>query len=86
MKYPFYIPCKKATYLISKQQETKLTVKEKIQLSVHLFVCSVCKLFKKQTNQVLNLLKHKKNNTPVLNENAKQKIKIKLDEVITSAE
>lgn len=86
MKYPFYISCKKATYLVSKQQEAELTAKESTQLFVHLFVCDVCKLFKTQTNQILNLLKQKKQEQHILNDNAKQKIKIKIDEVIRSTE
>ena len=44
-----YLTCKKATYLMSKQEEGKLTPVEKIQLRLHLSVCRFCERFRKQT-------------------------------------
>lgn len=43
------ITCKKATYLISKKEEGKLLFTEKIQLHLHLLMCSLCRLFEKQS-------------------------------------
>lgn len=43
------LSCKKATWLISLKEEGKLTFTQKIQLRMHLAVCSMCKLFEKQT-------------------------------------
>ena len=42
------INCKKATELISKGLDDNLTLAEKIQLNIHLFICEFCEQFKKQ--------------------------------------
>jgi predicted oxidoreductase (fatty acid repression mutant protein) len=84
MKLPFLISCKKTTYLISKQQETKNTFKEKVQLFIHLFICNVCSLYKKQSNYILMLLKQKSQEPHHLTQDAKQKIKTKVDEAINN--
>lgn len=47
------ISCKQATFLISKKQETKLSLKEQLQLTLHLCICRMCKLFKIQTNFIV---------------------------------
>jgi hypothetical protein len=44
-----YLSCKKATFLISKKEEGKLTPLEKIQLKLHLNICDFCTRFEKQT-------------------------------------
>ena len=41
--------CKDATFLACKKQETSISFKENIQLSLHLLVCKVCAFFNKQT-------------------------------------
>jgi len=43
------IPCTQATYLISKLEEHALTLRERLQLLVHLIVCEFCRRFLKQT-------------------------------------
>jgi predicted metal-dependent hydrolase len=43
------ITCKKATYLLSKKEEGKLFFTEKIQLNLHLLMCSLCRLFEQQS-------------------------------------
>lgn len=43
------ISCKEATYLISKKEEGKLTLAERLKLSVHLAICSICRAFEKQS-------------------------------------
>lgn len=43
------LSCKKATWLISLKEEGKLSFIQRIQLRMHLAVCSMCKLFEKQT-------------------------------------
>ncbi|WP_336516979.1 hypothetical protein [Pollutibacter soli] len=42
--------CKKATFLISKKEEGKLTSSEAIGLAWHLSVCSFCRSFERQTS------------------------------------
>ncbi len=62
--------CKQATYLIEKKQIGKITLREKVQLHIHLYGCSVCKLFSKQSMMINNMIKQVfKSNTP-------QKIKL----------
>ncbi len=69
----FNISCKKATFLISKKQESKLAIGESLQLFIHLLICDVCKLFKTQTNYLLHNIKiHQQ--TERLNEAAKEKM------------
>lgn len=45
-----FISCKKATYLLSKKEEGKLGFLGRMQLSSHLSICSVCRLFESQSN------------------------------------
>jgi len=42
------ITCKEATTFISLKEERKLSVKQQIQLWLHLGICSLCKLFYRQ--------------------------------------
>ena len=41
--------CRKATYLIEKRQLGSITLREKLELQIHLAGCSVCKTFLKQS-------------------------------------
>lgn len=50
--------CKKATFLIEKQQIGKITFKEKMELKIHLAGCSICVTFMKQS-AVINLMARK---------------------------
>ncbi len=43
-----FLSCVKATELIEKKLLFKLTVKEKIQLSLHKMVCNACSNYEKQ--------------------------------------
>ena len=57
--------CRQATYLIEKRQIGKITLREKVQLQVHLYGCSVCKLFSKQSVMINTVIKQVfKSNTP----------------------
>ncbi len=46
------ISCKKATYLVSKKEEGKLSWLEKVQLRGHLTICSLCRRFEIQTGWI----------------------------------
>mgnify|MGYP001796881166 CR=1 FL=1 len=50
--------CKKATYLLSKKEENKLSWLEKIQLRGHLTICSVCRKFEEQTGFIGRNARH----------------------------
>lgn len=44
--------CRQATLLIEKQQWARLTIRERVQLKVHLTGCSMCKLFQRQSRLI----------------------------------
>ena len=45
----FNISCKKASFLVSKKEENKLSWLEKIKLHGHLSICSICRRFEQQS-------------------------------------
>ncbi len=49
--------CKQATLLIEKKQIKKLSFRETMELRIHLIGCSMCRLYKKQS-QVINTMVH----------------------------
>jgi hypothetical protein len=50
--------CKKATYLIEKKQLGEITLKEKIELKIHLAGCTVCRTFEKQSVIISKMVKN----------------------------
>lgn len=58
MKHLIHITCKRATYLVSKKEEGRLSFLEWIRLQFHLSICSMCKLFEKQTKLISENAKH----------------------------
>lgn len=51
------ISCKKATYLVSKKEEQKLSWLDKIRLRGHMTICSLCRKFEAQTMFIARLAK-----------------------------
>ena len=49
--------CKKATWLVSKKEERKLTWLESIRLRGHLSICSLCRKFESQTGFIARMAK-----------------------------
>jgi len=49
--------CRQATYLIEKRLVGKITFREKVQLHIHFYGCSVCKLFNKQSSMINAMVK-----------------------------
>ncbi len=47
------IPCKEATFLISKRQENGISLRERYHLFIHLIVCEFCRRFRKQTDLIV---------------------------------
>ncbi len=80
------ISCKKASFLISKKQETSISVWQHLQLAVHLITCNTCTMFKKQTDFIVNFLSKNKSDSN-LNEQldvaAKQKISAELNKIMS---
>lgn len=50
--------CKKATFLIEKQQIGKISVREKMELKIHLTGCSICVTFMQQSS-IINQMARK---------------------------
>ena len=77
--------CKHATYLIEKKLIGKITLREKVQLHIHLYGCSVCKLFNKQSRMINGMIKHLlENHAPVikLGEEFKTDLQHKIEEAL----
>lgn len=49
--------CRHATYLIEKRQHTSLTIRERIELYIHLSGCSVCRLFQQQSRWINRMVR-----------------------------
>ena len=49
--------CRHATYLIEKRQHTSLTIRERIELYIHLSGCSVCRLFQQQSRWINSMIR-----------------------------
>ena len=64
--------CKQATFLIEKQQLESLTMREKLELKIHLAGCSVCRTFQQQSIMINHMVKGLFHSS--------QPIEIKLDE------
>jgi len=76
----FNISCKKATYLVSKKEEGKLNLIERIQLRSHMAICSLCRLFEEQSKLIAKHAKHM-HNEPTLSEDQKKKMEQALEQV-----
>lgn len=76
--------CRHATYLIEKRQHTSLTIKERMQLGIHLSGCSVCRLFQRQSrwiNRTLRSLFHSaQGQESKLSDEFKQQLQQKIDD------
>lgn len=76
--------CRKATFLIEKKQLTALTLKEKLELRIHLTGCSFCRLFQKQSigiNKMIFELFHPAENREIrLDDEYKKKLQERIEE------
>ena len=68
------ISCKKATYLISKKEQGRINMFDRITLQMHLGICSLCKRFEKQTGFIIKNTKHT-HTEEKLSEEVKERIK-----------
>jgi len=65
--------CKKATFLIEKKQIGTISLREKLELKIHLAGCSVCRIFEQQSTKINEMVKN-------LFHTNNQQEEIKLDE------
>jgi hypothetical protein len=49
--------CKQATFLIEKRLIDRLTLREKVELHIHLAGCSVCRVFDKQSEMINKMVR-----------------------------
>ncbi len=78
MRY-LMINCKEATLLMAKKEEGKLSFKERMMLSIHTSMCSICRKFEQQTSKIALESKHI-HGAGVLTPTAKEKIEKMLEE------
>lgn len=75
--------CSKATFLIEKQQISRITMREKLELNIHLAGCSVCRIYEKQSmainRMIKNLFQTTQRNELTLDENFKQRLKEQIE-------
>lgn len=60
--------CKEITMLIVKEQELKLSLKEKFDMHLHLMICKFCRAFRIQTRLLdahIHKLAHEESSLPV---------------------
>ncbi|WP_114941642.1 hypothetical protein [Mucilaginibacter endophyticus] len=50
--------CKKATYLIEKQDIGEITLREKLELKIHLAGCRVCRVFQQQSATINRMIRN----------------------------
>jgi len=68
------ISCKKATYLVSKKEQGKINLFDRITLRIHLGICSLCKRFEQQIGFIISNTKHTRIEEK-LSEEVKERIK-----------
>jgi hypothetical protein len=69
--------CRKATFLIEKQQIGKITLREKLELRLHLTGCAICVTFMQQStviNQMAKKLVNMDSNALRLDEGFKKQL------------
>ncbi|MGY3053285.1 hypothetical protein ACVWYG_001483 [Pedobacter sp. UYEF25] len=49
--------CKKATFLIEKKQTGKITIREQLELKIHMMGCSLCRIYEKQSLLINKMVK-----------------------------
>ena len=54
--------CKKATFLIEKKLIGRITLREQLELRIHLFGCSVCRIYQGQTTKINEMIRQLFNN------------------------
>ena len=74
--------CRKATFLIEKQQTGKITWREKLELKLHLTGCAICVTFMSQSaaiNQMAKKLANKDANALKLDDGFKEQLQTRIN-------
>ena len=72
------LPCEKASLLVIKREEGKITSIEKFQLAVHHLICGLCKEFDEQNEFMnLNIKRHYQSKDDQLQFSSSEKDKLK---------
>lgn len=50
------LSCKEATELVEKREVTALTSRQRLQLKIHLWICSACRSYAKQSHLMNKML------------------------------
>ncbi len=74
--------CKKATFLIEKKQLVPLSLKENLELKIHLTGCTVCVLYEQQSVFITRLTRHIFNNSSNTSYTLSDDFKEKMQETI----
>ena len=76
--------CKRATFLIEKKLIDRLTLREKMELRIHLYGCPVCRIFDKQSaiinNMVQQLFRSSNDVSVHLDDNFKKNLQHRIEE------
>jgi DNA polymerase III delta prime subunit len=76
--------CKQATFLIEKKAITRLSFREVIELRIHLYGCSFCKLYSKQSRiineMVQELFRSSMHSELKLDEDFKKELQERIEE------
>lgn len=75
--------CRKATFLIEKQQIARITEREKLELKIHLTGCSICVTFMQQSaviNQMVWKLFHPDHTQLELDKGFKQQLQKRIED------
>ena len=80
--------CQRATLLIEKKNLSRISIKERFELKLHLAGCSVCKLFQQQSLLIDKMVKMQfltgDENLPDLDENFKHKLSKRIESEINA--
>ncbi len=71
------ITCSDATLYVSKREEGKLSLPNRLKLFLHLVICKFCRLFEKQSRFIIHEIKHRHSNA-VLTDLEKEQIQAKI--------
>jgi hypothetical protein len=81
--------CKQATFLIEKKALNKISFREELELRIHLFGCSMCKLYGKQSMAINDMVRQlfkdatAEAGTYTLDEDYKKQLQAKIEEELS---
>ncbi len=73
--------CRQATLLLEKKEWVSLTFRESIELRIHLYGCSFCRLYGQQSRMINNMVQHLFKSTEYkLDDSFKAELQQRIDE------